>query len=108
MKDDFAIPEDLSAEARKVAEAIRVLLGPDAYGGGCRAFYSPEEWAERGEEYGGNSVLVLVHDGGDLARYCNYEYGAWDFNSELNEKLRALGYFVEGCTSWYSAVYPLG
>lgn len=107
MKDDFRIPEYLSDEGRKVAEAIKDLLGPEASGGGCRAFYTPEEWKARGEEYGCNSILILCHDGGDLAPYCNYDYGHWDMNSELNEALRSLGYFVEGCTSWYSAVYPL-
>lgn len=108
MRDDFAIPEDLSDEGRKVAEAIKDLLGPEATGGGCRAFYAPEEWADRGESYGTTSVLVLCHDGGALAPYCNMDYGAWPLVEKLMGVLRPLGYYVEGCTCWYSAVYPIG
>jgi len=107
MRNDFDIPGDLCPRAEKAAEAIVRLLGPDASGGGCRAFYSPEEWRERGETYGRKSLLVLVHDGGDLARHCNYDYGDYKAVERLAETLKPFDLYVEACTSWYSAVYPI-
>jgi len=107
MSDDFKIPAELSEGGKKAAEAIRQLLGPHAYGGGCRAFYSPEEWHDRGERYGCESVLVLCHDGGDLARFCNYDYQDYDAVEKMSDALKGLGFYVESCTSWYSAVYPI-
>ena len=102
--------EHLSGKAREIADSIVALLterleGPPD-GGGCRAFYSTKEWKERGEEYGSTSVLVLVHDGGDLAMYCNWDYDCPTAVEALRVRLEKLGYYVEQCTSFYSAVYP--
>ena len=47
---DFEIPSDLTQESYKIATTISDLLGDKASGGGCRAFYSPEEWKKRGEK----------------------------------------------------------
>jgi hypothetical protein len=64
---DFEIPEGLSKLGRNAAETIvktaRHRMGADASGGGCRAFYTPEEWKERGESYGLTAKLIVVHDG---------------------------------------------
>ena len=104
--------EHLSGEAKTVANGIvewmatRYGSAPD--GGGCKAFYSAKEWKERGESYGTNALLVLVHDGGDLAPLCNWDYECYkqmdEFGKYLREKHEV---YVEGCTSWYSAVYKV-
>jgi hypothetical protein len=75
--------------------------------GGCKAFYSPEEWKERGEDYGTNSKLVIVHDGGSLASVFNLDYEQYELNESMNQELIRHGLFVEQCTSWYSAVYEI-
>ena len=107
---DFKI-DHLSGEALKIAQKIREMIHEDKdgepYGGGCQAFYTPEEWRERGEEYGLDSVLILCHDGGDLSVYCNlYERNEYSY-VRLTESLREIGYWFEPCTAWYTAVYPL-
>jgi hypothetical protein len=114
MRNDFDTSH-LTPKQRKIANAVikatHGVWGEDADGGGCRAFYTPQEWRDRGESYGTNSELVICHDGGSL-------WYMLDWNSDLNcgtgrgveaigEALRPLGYYVEQCCSWYSAVYKL-
>lgn len=96
---------NLNPEQEKVAQIVLDVLGENADTGGCRPFYSPDEWLERGEEYGHNSVLILVHDGGDLAPYCNWDYCEYEKIDKLSNALEVSGYYVEQCTTWYSAVY---
>jgi len=106
---DFQI-KHLRGQALRAAKLIRAHLtgklerAPS--GGGCKAFYSPKQWKERGEEYGTNSVLVLVHDGGDLSPFCNYDYGCPGLVEGLRLVLEKEGLYIECCTGWYSAVYP--
>lgn len=91
----------------KIANAILKILPKDASGGGCKAFYSTTEWKERKESYGLNSGLIVVHDGGDLAKYCNLDYESYLDCKKLNQALGEIGYYIEGCTCWYSAVYKI-
>ncbi len=101
---DFAI-DHLTTRQQSIARAVLRCLPEGATGGGCRAFYSPAEWRERGEEYGRDSLLILVHDGGDLATMCSLDYGCYQAQARLVAELRKRGLFVEQCTTWYSAVY---
>lgn len=101
----------LSGKAKKIADAIVTLLtrengGEAPYGGGCKAFYSPAEWKARQESYGLTSVLILCHDGGDLADYCNEDYERYSRVTALNKTLDSMGYYMESCTGWYTAIYP--
>jgi hypothetical protein len=93
--------------------------------GGCRAFYSPQEWAERGEEYGKRSILVVVYDGGDLRPAFNMDaaydadcalvqefgrpegYQPYALLEAMQAELKKLGFYFEECTRWYGAVYPI-
>lgn len=97
--------DHLIGECRKVAEIVKSVLGSKADDGGCKSFYAPDEWKAKGERFGTQSVLVLSHDGGDLAPYCNYDYMQYDKIDKLSDVLGKAGYYVENCTSWYSAVY---
>jgi hypothetical protein len=129
--NDFDMPEGLSADGVKAYEAIKKHLnGFDGLEtGGCTSFYSPTEWARRGESYGKESVLIVVYDGGDLRPYFNmdaaYEADCLMFDflradgkdtskverysmiERTHEALRAAGFFVEECTGWHAAVYKL-
>lgn len=105
---NWPIPTDLGDQGRDAAKVILEFLeekGLTYHGGGGR-FYSPQEWADRGEIYGLGSVLVIAHDGGDHAVALNIDYGAYNLMEELAGRLRAKSLYVEQCTSWYSAVYP--
>lgn len=104
VRDDFRT-DHLEGDSLKIATIIKDVIGEDVSGGGCRAFWTPGEWLARGEEYGTDSVLVLVHDGGDLAPFCNWDYCRYDLSERLQNALGKSGFFYEQCTCWYSAVY---
>ena len=70
-----------------------------------RNFYSPREWRARGELYGLQGELIVVHDGGDLAPFFNPDYEDWDAQSDMNAALKEAGYYAEPCTTWYTAIY---
>ena len=99
-------------EFETVTAAIRAHVGapvdpkyPD--------FYTPEQWRERGEEYGRTAVAIVVHDGGDyFAPHFNPDYQDWRAIDAMIAALGALrtpeaphGYWAEQCTSWYTAIY---
>lgn len=90
----------LLGPCRAIAKAVSEAV-PTAETGGCRAFYSPEEWGQRGEDYGTDSELVIVHDGGDLSVAGGYS-PVWE---KINAALHERGLWAEQCTGWYSAVY---
>lgn len=106
---DFEIPSGLSELGRQAAQAILDLVlrdEPEA-SGGCRSFYSPDEWKERSEEYGCNSELIVVYDGGSLAKYFNWDYECDSCAEEMMAILRKLGIYSEQCTCWYSGIYKI-
>lgn len=105
--DMWPIPDGLCADGQTAAQTIRDFLASKdiTYHGGGGKFYTPQQWADRGESYGTSSLLVITHDGGDHAMAFNLDYGQYKLNDELQAALRAQGMFVEGCTNWYSAVY---
>ncbi len=107
MSDRWPIPTTLSEKGSAAAHAIRDFLverGLTEHGGGGK-FYSPEEWKEREELYGTDSLLIITHDGGDHAAAFNYAYEDPALMQALTSKLSDSNVFVEQCTSWYSAVY---
>ena len=101
-------PEGLCPKGEAAHKAICDFLATNGLEdtGGTRAFYSPAEWRERGEQYGTKSVLVVVHDGGGLAPCCNLDYEAYDLHDALVKTLDKHGVWIEQCTCWYSAIYP--
>lgn len=106
--DSLGIPAFLSRKGTRAAKEIVKFLtekGLTDHGGGGR-FYSPQEWEERGEEYGTKSLLIVVHDGGDHAPAFNWDYEAYGLMEELRVRLAGIGVYAEQCTSWYSAIYP--
>jgi len=128
---DLARPNGLDADGRKAHEIVIAYLRKHGltHTGGCSTFYSPEAWAERGEEYGRSSKLIVVYDGGDVRRAFNmdsaYEvdcmiveawrhagnsgnppgYQPYALYEGLQAALHAAGFYFEECTGWYAAVY---
>lgn len=108
MNPDLAMPEGLCEKGRASYHAILALLIAQGatFTGGCKVFHSPKAWRERGERYGGNSVLVVVHDGGDHAGFFNWDYEQPASIDAVRRVLSPCGTFAEQATSWYSAIYP--
>ena len=106
------MPTNLEANGKLAYKIITDFLIQNlaTYTGGCKPFYSPSEWKERGERYGTKSHLVIVYDGGDLSRIFNSDYAAlnnYKLYEAVGSQLREYGLFVEECTSWYSAIYSI-
>jgi len=106
-----AIPENLSTIGERAHRAIMAVLteceATDS--GGCRSFYSPAEWLDRGEQYGTISELVVVYDGGDLAGFFSLDasYPTYKSHTLMSEALAAEGLYCEECTCWYAAIYEI-
>lgn len=106
---DLALPEGLSREGQAAWEAIvTVLQAHDCtFTGGGTAFYSPAAWRRRGEEYGLNSLLIVVYDGGDVRDGFDPYERPGQVHSDVVAALRGLGLYFECCTHWYSSVHHL-
>lgn len=103
--DTSHLSGDAAQAANIVLSVCRQYHGLSASGGGCRAFYTPEEWLEREEKYGTSSVLIVCHDGGDMAAFFNPDYEAYGWMDVMQKALQKEGFMAEQCTSWYTAVY---
>jgi hypothetical protein len=104
---DLGLPPDgtCDEEAILVLENAIDVLGRPPSTGGCRTFYSPKEWKERGEKYGLNSCLIICHDGGEFSNLCSYDKQDYGMLEKFAENLAIEGYYIEQCTCWYSALY---
>ncbi len=104
----YELPTTMTKRQREAADIVmRVAqhIEPRTLDNGCRDFYTPDEWRARGESYGLNGALIVVHDGGNLAPLFNWDYGVGNSVSATGKALEAAGFYVEQCTSWYSAIY---
>lgn len=75
--------------------------------GGCNAFYTASEWLAKGNSYGKDAALIVVYDGGDLARFFNPAYERYKLLQEMEKAIEAAGFYIQPCTHWSSALYPL-
>ena len=111
--NNFAIPVGLCKEGvtayNTISRHLNGFQGLDAMGSRC--FYSPLEWANRGERYGLESLLVVVYDLNDLRTHFSMDaaYEAKDTTYAAVESMTAAlaesELFFEECTKWYSAIY---
>jgi hypothetical protein len=103
------IPTGLTRTGRLAARAIVRQLSRDgvtqATAERGQGFYTPQEWADRGEEYGRNSVLIVVHDGPTIAPWFNLDYMQMREWEAMLAALQDVGCWAEQCTSWYTAIY---
>jgi hypothetical protein len=59
-------------------------------------------------EYGKGSEGLILHDGGDLARYINLDYMDYDAFDKFHKYLQSHGLYHEPCTCWYTSIYKIG
>ena len=105
-----AFPAGIQDDTARAVKLIRSFIRrqrPAANSDGGRTFYSPSEWALRKEEYGLQAVLIINHDGGGLAPYCDYARGDSGKLQRFAQFLQSHGFLLEQCTCWYSAVYKI-
>jgi len=104
---ELQIPDGLSTWGLFAAAAIyNFLLEEEAlHAGGCKMFYSPQEWRDRKEDHGVNAELIVCHDGGAHAPYFSLDCGRYSAHDRMDSFLRGLGLMMEQCTTWYSAIY---
>jgi hypothetical protein len=95
----------LQGERKAIAEIILKVMGETDSSCNCECFVSPEEWAKRQERFANNALLVLIHDGNDLSKFCNYDYMQYELIAKMDAALKEHGYYIENCTTWYSGVY---
>ena len=103
----IAIPTGLSRKGREAATLILRHMKANGFEstGGCRLFYSPKEWEERGEPYGQGGLLVVVYDGGDARPFFEGYETRWAYSEPLREALAKIGVYTEAGTHWHSTVY---
>ena len=102
-------PADLSEKGIKAHRVLVQYLKLQGLTdtGGCTAFRSPKEWAERGETYGKDSHLIVVYDGGDHRAAFTLDGTQYATVEAMQQQLATVGCFFEECTGWYGAVYSL-
>ena len=103
----LAIPEGLSPEGRRAAETIAAFLIERGltYTGGCTTFDSPQQWKDRGEDYGRDGVLIVVYDGSAVGRAFSLDRYEYETVEAMRATLATVGVWPEECTCWYSAIY---
>jgi hypothetical protein len=105
--EDFRLPDnlpDLGVIAWLVIEEWREEQGL-SFTGGCPLYRSPKD-QKRYSKYGTDSVLVLVHDGGDFSNF-NSDEGSPLRKESLATPLRKAGFYLESLDAATSAVYTL-
>lgn len=111
--EELVKPENLSPKGARAYQVIMDLLEEYemTYTGGCKAFYSPQEWKARGESYGTTSELVVVYDGGDVQHFFSLDScwggGSYTLYERMRKALEAEGLYWEECTRWYCAIHTL-
>lgn len=116
-RDDLAAPPGLTRRGQQAYDIIRQFLhdfgrvagDPDEsgleYTGGCRTFYSPQEWQSRGEYGGERAVLIVVYDGGDVGYAFDYDHEQYAIVDKLAAKLNEAGFMAEPINGWSCAIY---
>lgn len=106
---ELAMPRQLSVLGRHIwLEIVMTAHELQCCGcGGCKAFYSPQEWRSRGESYGHNAELVVVYDGSALGLLFSLDKDEPHYKNvnAMAANLKQLGCYSEEQTCWYSAVY---
>lgn len=109
MNRDLEIPAGLSARGAEAARLIRryLLTNELTYTGGCQAFYTPREWRERGEPYSQGAVLIVVHEGSEVAYLFDYDKvnGNYSAMEQMAEILGRAGFLAESMNGWSTAIY---
>lgn len=107
---------DLDAAGIAARDAILTLLAERGIADQHLAFYSAAAWKDRGESFGTESALVVVHESAPAGPLLSMDKAYWrarpgfdcyEGYEALQERLRTVGLYLQDCTVWYSAIYPI-
>lgn len=103
---DLLPPDGLSERAMQAWACVTDFVAKHdlTYTGGCKAFHNPASWDG---DYGKDSVLVVVYDGGSVGSAFDFDREDYATIEAMQSELAKLGLFSEQCTSWYSAIYEM-
>jgi hypothetical protein len=108
---ELVLPEDIPQIVKDALLEVRYFVGSlwerPASTGGCKAFYSPQEWRDRGWEVSEKVLCVVCHDGGDLAPLFNLDYQDYKSYDQLDMMLRRRGLYTETINSTTSHIYEI-
>jgi len=109
MSANVEAPEGLSDNGKAAHNAIMKMANKHGidYFGSQQTFYSPEEWSDRGEDYGCTSELVVMYEDNGLKVLFDYDaaYPGYELLEEMNEALAEIGLFFECATCWYGSIH---
>jgi hypothetical protein len=106
-RDDLACPGRVRL-AFLAYEAIATVLTryKATYTGGCRAFFTPDEWTALGNRAAPGALLVVVYDGGSLPDFFRLGVNARRHNA-MSRALAAAGVYAEEVNGCHSTIYPI-
>jgi hypothetical protein len=108
MNPDLRLPSDISlatAAHRTICTFLR--RRKLTFTGGCRAFYSPEEWRGLGHSCGPGALLVVCHDGGSVGDAFSYDNGRYKLIEAMARELAKIGVFAEQATTTHTVIFPI-
>jgi hypothetical protein len=106
LSPNWDIPEGLCRAGLKAAEALRdYCIKHKLTYAGSRVFYTPDQWKQRGEKYGTDSLLVCVYDGAECRRALALSGEDYRHVDAFAAILNDIDVFAEECTGWYAAIY---
>jgi len=91
---DFAIPDSIPENVKDFFRQLRNSMreSGDEWTGGCKAFYSPEEWVD---PVSSGYLAIVCHDGGSVAPRFNLNYERIKLYDEVDHMLRHRGLWRE-------------
>ena len=111
LEEELSIPEDILQNVKNALLEIRDFAGsmwdrPPSTGG-CKAFYSPQEWRDKGWEVGEKVLCVVCHDGGDLAPLFNLDYQDYKAFEKMDQIFRRRGIYAEAISSTHTHIHTI-
>lgn len=111
LEEELALPEDIPQSVKEALREVRDLAGATwergASTGGCKAFYSPQEFRAKGHEVHEKVLCVVIHDGGDLAPLFNLDYEDYKAYDKMDQIFRARGIYAEAINSCKTHIHPI-
>jgi hypothetical protein len=111
LEEELAIPDDIPQNVKNALLELRGFAGSlwdrPAVTGGCKAFYSPQEWRDNGWQVNEKVLCVVCHDGGDLAPLFNLDYQDYKAFDKMDQIFRRRGLYAEAINSTVTHIHTI-
>jgi len=106
------LKSEVAGRAKEAYDKIVSILESEGCEGSGLIVYSGEDWTARGERYGEDALIVIIHEEGDDCHYFSmdacYNTGrGYDGYETMFAALRESDLMNEQINSWSSAVHDL-